>query len=58
VLQPIVSDSEGVAAKLKDYNVNNVVIQPGITVGEYEAKIMSSIYGTGVEAKPVLATGQ
>lgn len=43
VLEPL--QAGGDSTKLEGYDVNGVVIQPGITVGEYEKKIMESIYG-------------
>ena len=47
ILEPVKPAANG--EKLKDYNANGVVIQPGITVGEYGKLIMQSIYGAGVE---------
>ncbi|KXL50029.1 hypothetical protein M433DRAFT_134441 [Acidomyces richmondensis BFW] len=34
---------------LKNYNANGVLIQPGITVGEYGRRVMENIYGNHVE---------
>lgn len=48
VLEPLRDGADG--TKLEGYNVNGVVIRPGITVGEYETKIMESIYGKRTQA--------
>ena len=47
VLEPLLHG--GGSNKLEGYNVNGVTIRPGITVGEYEEKIMKSIYGKAVQ---------
>ena len=44
VLEPVVGQGE---AKIGKYNANGVIIEPGITVGEYGRMIMENIYGTG-----------
>lgn len=46
MLQPVRAGGE--TKKLDDYNLNGIVIQPGIKVGEYEKMVMESIYGKGV----------
>lgn len=44
VLEPLAGGSQ---ERLKGYNANGIVINPGITVGEYQRKIMEKIYGNG-----------
>lgn len=47
VLRPLVND--GSAETLKGYNANGIEVSPGITVGEYQKKIMEKIYGAGIK---------
>lgn len=49
VLEPVVLAGDG--EKMDRYEANGVVIQPGITVGEYGRIIMENIYGKGVAEK-------
>lgn len=46
VLQPL---NNGSAEGLKGYNANGIEVSPGITVGEYQKKIMEKIYGASVK---------
>ena len=48
VLEPIKS---GTGLQMKNYEANGIVIQPGITVGEYGRIVMESIYGSSVAQK-------
>ena len=49
VLEPVKTGGE--TEKMERYEANGVVIQPGITVGEYGRLIMENIYGSGVAQK-------
>ena len=49
VLEPIISNESGEG--MGRYDVNGVVIEPGVTVGEYGRMIMESIYGSGAEKR-------
>lgn len=57
VLEPIKQGFE-VAEELKGYSANGVVIQPGITVGEYGKLIMQNIYGSGVKQQAEMEMGK
>ncbi|KAK4544416.1 hypothetical protein LTR36_004307 [Oleoguttula mirabilis] len=56
VLQPLKQEEGGEAQVLRDYNANGVVIQPGVTVGEYLKVIMNNIYGNGAMHQLVVET--
>ncbi|KAF2719321.1 Clavaminate synthase-like protein [Polychaeton citri CBS 116435] len=53
LLEPI--HAVGETEKLQNYDANGVVIQPGITVGEYGRLVMEKIYGSSVAQKPAVA---
>lgn len=54
ILEPIRDAGEN--EDLNNYNANGIIIQPGITVGEYGRRVMESIYGTNVEQQEKTTT--